>query len=139
MLSVTWYQLVVKMVHSFLKQTLLQNLDINHYAYRFGNAKQTHLALAMDWQVVLLQLVPQLLVIEQMKSYLCRHLDLRDTFLWLLMQPLGLLLLLLLLLLRCRQFLIDDWRIVYASVHMSLQDTTSLEVPIADRTGSNVC
>ncbi len=84
---------------------------------------------------MILQLVPQLFVIEQMKSYLCRNLDLRDTFLWLLSQPLGLLLLLLL----CRQFLIDDWRIVYASVHMSLQDTTSFEVPIADRTGSNVC
>ena len=85
---------------------------------------------------MILQLVPQLFVIEQMKSYLCRNLDLRDTFLWLLMQPLGLLLL---LLLRCRQFLTDNWRIVYASVHMSFQDTTSFEVPVADRTGSKVC
>lgn len=56
---------------------------------------------------------------------------------WLLRQPLGLLLLLLLL--RCRQFLTDKWRVVYASIHMSLQDTTSFEVSIADRTGSNVC
>ena len=36
---------------------------------------------------MILQLVPQLLVIEQMKSYLCRNLDLRDTFMWLLRQP----------------------------------------------------
>lgn len=126
------------MVHSFLKQTLLQNISINRYAvtYCLRNAKQTHLTLAMDWQVMILQLVPQFLVIEQMEGYLCRNLDLRDTFLWLLRQSLGLLLL---LLLRCRQFLTDKRRIVYASVDMSLQDTTSFEIPIADRTRSNVC
>lgn len=75
----------------------------------------TDLALASDWQIVILELVPELPVVEQVESYLCRNLDLRDAPLRLFGRPLGLL-----LLLCSRDFLTDSWGVVYAPVYVSL-------------------
>ena len=96
----------------------------------------THLSFASDWQVDILQLVSQLLVIEKVESYFGWNFDLRHP---LLRFPLQGFLRVLSRLLRHRGILCFWWGVVNASINVSFQHTTSFEGPVADWTSSNIC
>ena len=96
----------------------------------------THLSFASDWQVDILQLVSQLLVIEKVESYFGWNFDLRQPPLKISLQgflrmPSGLL--------RHRGVLRWWWGVVNTSIHVSFQHTTGFEGPVADWTSSNIC
>lgn len=108
-------------------------------AIGFSTCTKTHLSLAHNGQVDIFQLVPQFPVIEQVESYFGWNFQMRCP-LWLLLLHRSLrLLIMLLLLLRHSRGLFWRRRVVNTPVYVSFQHTASLESPVANGTGSNIC